>query len=349
MENIYYEKVLNRIFQGRLRVKLGDLVLFIYEPTVEIIEESFDIYEEIKKTAYFSGIYTTSEILELLITKDLWSPLDDREAEKIGKEIEDLKVAAYESFLDKKRLKQIKRQIESKTKHMSYLLMKKVQLDHIGCEGVATFARSSWIIENCTHDESGKVYRGTEIDTRKLLEIYNKNSIDQETFRKIARSRPFRDMWSSCKNGSEVFGVASIRLDANQLTLVSYSQMYDNVFESPDCPNDKVVEDDICLDGWFIKQRRDSDQQKKEQQVNDSIKNEKIANSQEVFVMASSQEHAQDIYGLNSPQNRQVIKGRQQQLKDAKGERVKLADLHDVKQGLQMDAVNAGRDAIKRR
>ena len=46
MDDIYYEKVLNRIIQGRLRIKLGDLVLYIYEPSNDLKEESFDVYDE---------------------------------------------------------------------------------------------------------------------------------------------------------------------------------------------------------------------------------------------------------------------------------------------------------------
>ena len=66
-KDIYYEKILNRIIQGRLRIRLGDLVLFIYEPSPEILEESYDIYEDAYEKAYFSGSYVKQEILELLI------------------------------------------------------------------------------------------------------------------------------------------------------------------------------------------------------------------------------------------------------------------------------------------
>jgi hypothetical protein len=36
MDDVFYEKVLYRILQGRLRLTLGDLVLFIYEPDREL-------------------------------------------------------------------------------------------------------------------------------------------------------------------------------------------------------------------------------------------------------------------------------------------------------------------------
>ncbi len=349
MDNIYYEKVLNRIIQGRLRIKLGDLVLFVYEPSADIIEESFDIYEDMRKMAYFSGVMTKGEVIELLVENDLWTPLDDKEADKIEKSIEDLKVEAYNSFLDKKVLRSIKRRIKSLESALYKTRFKKVQFDHVTCEGVANFTRSAWIIEHSTKTADGEPYGFGEVSVQTVMEKYNSSVIPQKAFRAVSRSGTFRSMWNASKKRSDVFGICSTMLDQNQLSLISYSQMYDSVYESPDSPSDKIIEDDICLDGWLISERRKREQQQKESQVNDQIKNEKIANSQEVFIMAKNKEHAEDIYSINSDRGRQIIKGRQEQLANEKGGLVKVGELSDVKQGLQMDAVNAARDAIKRR
>ncbi len=347
MDNIYYEKVLNRIIQGRLRIKLGDLVLFVYEPSADIIEESFDIYEDMRKMAYFSGVMTKGEVIELLVENDLWTPLDDKEADKIEKSIEDLKVEAYNSFLDKKVLRSIKRRIKSLESVLYKTRFKKVQFDHVTCEGVASLTRSAWMIEKSTITAEGKPYGIGEVSVQRVMEKYNSGGIPQAAFRSIARSNPFRAMWSTSKDS--LFGVSSTLLDNNQLALVSYAQMYDSVYDNPESPVSGIIEDDTCLDGWFISQRRKREQQQKENQVNDQIKNEKIANSQEVFIMAKNKEHAEDIYSINSDRGRQIIKGRQDQLANEKGGLVKVGELSDVKQGLQMDAVNAARDAIKRR
>ena len=67
MDDAFYEKTLYRILQGRLRLTLGDLVLYVYEPTPELIEESFDIYDEAYKKAYFRGVYIKKELMNLQI------------------------------------------------------------------------------------------------------------------------------------------------------------------------------------------------------------------------------------------------------------------------------------------
>ncbi|SVC04660.1 uncharacterized protein METZ01_LOCUS257514, partial [marine metagenome] len=150
MDDIYYEKILNRIIQGRLRLKLGDLVLFIDEPNQDLIERSFDIYDEYYKRAYFSGIYVKQEVLEILLENDLWSPHDDKKGDEIEKHIEELKVQAFLNFYSRKKLMGIKQQLRYAEKEMAKYKVKKMQLDHVTCVGTATFAQKSWLLSNTT-------------------------------------------------------------------------------------------------------------------------------------------------------------------------------------------------------
>ena len=53
MSSIEIEKTLYRIIQGRLRYKVhDDLVLYIHEPTPEIIYESHEVYDEVYDECY---------------------------------------------------------------------------------------------------------------------------------------------------------------------------------------------------------------------------------------------------------------------------------------------------------
>ena len=68
MSSIEIEKTLYRIIQGRLRYKVHDgLVLYIHEPTPEIIYESHDIYDEVYEESYWKGIYVKEEIIAPII------------------------------------------------------------------------------------------------------------------------------------------------------------------------------------------------------------------------------------------------------------------------------------------
>lgn len=347
MEDIYYEKVLNRIIQGRLRLRLGDLVLFIDEPCKDIIEESFDIYEDTHKKAFFSGVYVEQEVMEILLMNDMWSPLDDRKVKDIEKEIENLKVEAFKSFIHKQKLVVFKRQIRRKEREIIKLKTKKHQFDHLTCDGVANFARKCWLTQKMTKTQDGQPYNFKEVSISSVLDMVTQNEILPETFRKLARSYPFRGMWNLSKKTGDLFGGSAIDVDKNKLALISYAQMYDNVYENPESPKDEVIEDDDCLDGWFILQRRKIEKDKKQAEADALISNEKIANSSEIFLMAKNQEDVNNIYDLNDPVSRAKIKQRESQI-ESEGS-VKFADLHDVRQEMYIESRQKGMEQIKSR
>ncbi len=332
MDDIFYEKTLYRILRGRLRYKVDDLVLYIYEPDEELIEESYEIYDEAYKKAYFSGSYIKEEVLELLMQYELWSPFDDREADKIEKQIEELKVTAFRSFFNTKQLRGIKANIRFLEKKVVEYRSKKVCLDHLSCEGVASFTRAMWIIYNTIKTREGDRYNWIKGNLSDAMSYYNSNQIDASTFRRIARTDPWRSMWSIGKKQSNVFGKPSSECTRDQMALCSYSTMYDSVYESADSPHDKIIEDDVCLDGWFIVQRREHEKNKKQREIDDLITNPKISNAQEIFVVTPDQESANKLYELNDPISRGTIKSRQQQIQDA-GD-LKFTELTDVKQDI---------------
>ncbi len=345
MDDVFYEKALYRILQGRFRLTLGDLVLFIYEPDRELLEESYDIYDEAYKKAYFRGVYLKKELLEVLVDNDLWTPFDDREAEKIEKEIENLKVEAFRSFFDSKKLRGIKARIRANERGFFKYKSKKMSLDHVSCEGVASFSKNVWLISQCTKLKDGSDYNWDKHPISTIMEHYTSEQLGQETIRAVARQEPWRSMWKHGK-ASGVLGKPACDFTRDQLSLCTYSSMYDNVYESPESPNEKVLEDDDCLDGWFIVQKRKYEKDKKQKEVDDMITNPKIANSQEVFVVAKDNEAAQEIYGLNNPLARSTIQNRKNVIDEAGGE-ISFTKFHDVRQDIAMESHKAAISKMK--
>ena len=128
MDDIFYEKILYRILQGRLRLKLGDLVLYIHEPSLELLEESLDVYDDTYNKSYFSGVPIKSELIEVLVNNNMWTPHDDREADKIDKQIEELKLQALENHHIKRKLFAIKNNIRMMERKCAEYRSKKTQL-----------------------------------------------------------------------------------------------------------------------------------------------------------------------------------------------------------------------------
>ena len=350
MDDIHYEKILNRIIQGRLRLRLGDLVLFVEEPSTELKEIGYEVYDQAYEKAYFAGCYIDREILEVLIEQDIWTPNVDKQAEELEKKSEDLKVAAFKAFFRKRELVAIKRKIRATEEQRVQCLMKKEQLNHLSCKGVANFAMKMFLLSKTCRDESGELYDFTSgpVSIKTVMDIVTEHALSPVDIRYIARNNPWRQMWNSGRKRDSVFPEPATQLDMNKLNLLSYSLFYDNVFEDPDQPDEDIINDDDCLDGWMIMQRRKREKDKKQRAVDSTISNSKIANSQEVMLVANSQEEAQEIYGLNPDHARGVIRERQQQIQNTDGN-LNFKELHDVKQERMMNAINQGTQAIKSR
>lgn len=348
MDDIRYEKILNRIIQGRLRLRVNDLVLYVEEPSNEIIEESFDVYEDALEKAYFSGCYVDREVLEILVEQDLWSPFDEKRAKELEKNIEDLKVEAFKGFFQKSKLRGIKRNIRMTERERATCILKKEQLNHLSCKGVANFSRSVWIVSKTCKDVNGHLFDFNNISIKHVMDLVANAEISVEDMRYIARNAPWRQMWTGSRKRDSVFDKCAIDLDKNQLALISFSQMYDNVYESPDQPPEDVINDDDALDGWFIVERRKHEADKKQRAIDSKLSNSKIANSQEIMLMADNQEQANEIFDLNSDHARQVVRQRQSQIQtQAKGKNLHFKDLDDVKQERMMNATNQGINTIR--
>lgn len=347
MEEVKINKILYRIIQGRLRFSRADPVLYIHEPTPEIIEESFDIYEKTYEEAYLGGLYIKRELKEVLFENEMWSPEDDKQAEKITPQIEDLKVEAFENYISPKKLSGIKANIRFMERTQQKLRTKIMQLDHTSCEGTAEFARSIWIMSKCIRLPNGESYDSKSCSLYSVLSFYNESAITAAQFRSVARSDMFRGMWNLAKRGSDLFGSKACNLTKDQSSLCGFVSMYDNVNENPERPSEKVIEDDDCLDGWFVVQKRKYEGEKKKREVEAMLSNSKVANSQEVFLMADSPETAKNIHEMNTGYAKNTIKNRSDQI-DRDGS-VRVTDLNDVKQQITTQARQASIQKIKGR
>lgn len=329
MDSAYYESILYRIIRGRLRLPFRGPVLYVYEPESDVLEESYDIYKKAYDEAYFDGAYIKEELKEVLFTNEMWSPEDDEKADEAEKEIEKLKIHAFENYYNVPLLKNTKNAIRLQESYFKKYKSRFHSLDHISCEGVASLAKSIWVISKSIKTKDGTPVDAQDLPLTKIMEYYNSKMITSTDFRYIARNDPFRGMWSSGKKLNGVFGRPSIELSKDQLALCQYSSMYDNVHESSESPHEDVINDDDCLDGWFLVQKREYEKHKNKKDVEKMLGNSKIANSQEVFLMAKDQHTAKKIGDMNTTIGKTIIQNRNAQIEEAGS--IKHTHLADVK------------------
>lgn len=331
--------ILYRILKGRLRFSQNGLILYIYEPSLDLIAESYDIYNEHVRASYLEGVYINSEVTNLLIEHDIWLPTDDKSIEDLKTQIEDIKVDCYQNFYDKKKLTQLKYKLKNRETELYRLFSKKSSMDHLTCDGLAESARVMYIISKTVFHEDGAPFEWKEFDYTDILSYYQEHVPTSAQLREIARNDPWRSMWNlSKKRGGPIDG-SPANYTRDQIALCSYSLMYDNVYENPEAPIDDIIDNDDCLDGWFISQRRKADKDKRLKSKDDIINNPRIKNAKEIFIMAPNRETADDILDLNDPYTRSIIKQREETIKGK--DNVKDRDFADVQVELQLQKNNA--------
>lgn len=330
MDKTYHESLLYRIIQGRLRLPFLGPDVYLYEPDIDILEESYDIYKEAYDEAYFNGTYIKEELKEILFYNEMWSPEDDDKAKESESEIERLKVHAYENYYNVPLLKNTKLGIRLQEDNYRKYKSRFHSLDHISCEGVASLAKSIWIISKTIKNKDGKKIDTKDLPLTKIMEYYNGKAIKTSEHRYIARNDPFRGMWMIGKKQANIFGRSSIDMTHDQLSICQYASMYDNVHESPESPHEDVINDDDCLDGWFIVQRREHEKNKNKRDMEKLLGNSKIANSQEIYLMAGDKHTANKIHDMNNQVGKNIIQARNAQIESSQN--LKHTDLMDVKQ-----------------
>lgn len=150
-----------------------------------------------------------------------------------------------------------------------------------------------------------------------------RDTVSVDRLRGLARNDFWRNVWASKKMGVFRF----LPLTEEQLALASYSRMYDNIMNHSEPPPQAVIDDDDMLDGWLLLQQEDRSKKKQ------PTYGHKIDSAKEIFVMAQGQDHANNIYEMNDPEQRAIQNVRQKQL-GMRG-RIEFGQFADVQRNIQ--------------
>ena len=319
MKNHEREYFISRIRSGIYRVKQGGVTLSIVSPSIEDDYYINAAYVDSYERALEAGLMTEDEMLDWMRSRQLWTEDDDATIKTLEGNLERLKVeifnARYQS--DKKEL--TRKYIRATEKGLKDQSEKKYENRQNTCEGLASLEKSLSFIKRCT-------FLGSEpcdfedIDINNVLYEFNNMILPEKDVRNLARNEPWRALWlmkESCD--LKLFSNQDRDLSIDQKNMVVCSRMYDNIQESMDCPSDSVINDDDMLDGWFIIQNKKQDKERAESELESRVSNDKISNSEEVFVFAETQQDVDAINSVNSYQAQMVKKERMEVLQQ-KGE-----------------------------
>ena len=330
--------VLYRIISGRTNIKLGGLNYYILEPDSSILAESYFVYEAAYDEAYAKECFSDNQLQEFLIEQDVWTPHHDQIIKDLQKKIEDKKVFMYENNYKTKEVNRSRYELTCLEKEIGEMMSNKAKFNYLTCSHIAESARWDWIFSKCTYDENNKLAQEGSYELSAVNRLYSAKVISHDEIRDLSLYEPWRSVWTLSKlYKSQLFKREVIDYTRDQLSLCTYSQMYDNVYESHECPDESIIKDHDFLDGWFISQRRKREADKKVQKK--VTKNSKINNSQEIFFMAETPEEAKIIYDMNSDAAKNIIKQRMSVL-ESKGTAQDI-DFVDRQQQIQIQNANA--------
>jgi muconolactone delta-isomerase len=300
--------------------------ILIKPPSVDLSVESCLVYEKAYEEAFDDEVMTESEMLDWMIEHDLWGEENETKIEGLKKDLERLKEEIYNNRNNPEMVSQIRQYLRAGEKQLKQQLDIKGSYYQNTCEGVAQVEKISFLIENSTY-KNNKLYQFDDGDTtvQDAMTAWYADVIHDSTCRELARNDPWKTIWAiNERSGQKLFSnKEDEELTYNQKSLLMWSQMYDNIQESMECPSNDVINDDDMLDGWFIIQSKKRDREKVEKEFEGSA-SDRIKNSDEVFVMSHSNKQTQSIEAINNPLVQQIKKQREAVIKK-KG----VAEQHD--------------------
>jgi len=339
------EFFVSTIRSGKVIIKVKDLILEILPLTLDQLLESNLIYNSVFLESYRDDLMTEYEMQEWMSDTGLWTFEDEQKTDSLKKDMERLKIEIYNNRYERKNREEIRKYLRVCEEHLSKHLSEKSFYFQNTRESYALTEKISWVIRNTTYCNN-ELYDFSSISFSYVLDEWQNSILSEKQIRELAREEPWKSFWSikSSTNAPLFKDIRKYELTTNQKNLVLWSQIYDSIQESIECPEDIFIKDDDVLDGWFIAQSQKRKKEQIEREMNENeLKNEKIKNSNEVFVVTSDKERAARVNMMNDPAAAAIKKQRFQIIKDKKT--VKQSDLPDEKLALQMQINNLKRNS----
>jgi len=292
------EYFVSRLRSGVYLISLNGVKIRVLSPSIEDEYYSNEVFKDAYDAAFAENIFTEDEMWEWMRSRDLWSDEKDDKIEGIQKDIDKLKVGMFEQRMNTAMVDQARRYIRTGEKSKEALVIEKHDLFSKTCEGLASQEKSAALFEKCCY--VGKEPLDCEsVDMSSLYYEFSRMLLNEKQLRELARNDPWRLSWLM-KDHKPLFSNPDDReLSPDQKGILIWSNMYDNIQESTECPSEDVINDNDMLDGWFIIQRQNQEAEKNKTEM-EKRTNSKIANSDEILVMANTDKEASTIHGMNS-------------------------------------------------
>lgn len=337
MNNKDIEFLVHRIISGDQFFLHDNIRYVLTKPSLSLKLEADILYQDTYQDNLFSGFFLEEDLDYLLIEFDMASPFLKTDLENVEKSLNKTKIELFKNWIDTKKRKSYKREIQTIKNKLTNLYNIKHSLDFLTLEHYCDNIKNQYIISHSLYIVNTKEIVFSSIESidygffNNIMQTIASNVIDISSYKAIARHDYWRNYYNT--NKSNVFNCSASELSEEQRALLNTSIMYDRIYEHPDCPEPEIVADDDALDGWMLHQQEQNKAEKTKKGV-DNMLSGKVKNASEVFLMAQDKEQHDTIMGLNSAQNLQKIQEKTKTVLNS-NRPLEEIELPDVRQQLQ--------------
>lgn len=330
---------LSRILSGFFIFVYKDTKYKLVYPDISVKYDAELYASEEYEHNKFNDWLTDEDLLYTLVDLGIWTMEGDNHIKNLEKQIEDTKVNLFKSVLNPTKVKSLKKTLDNYKRSYNKLYETRHSLDHTTASGYSNLLKNQYILLHSLYDiHNNKIFDDLDsVDPGLLNDISNiisQNYIDITNFRALARNETWKNYWSA--NKDNVFDKSTINWTDEQRTLVMLTRMYESAYEHPECPADNIFEDDDMFDGWMILQKRENEKNRNKNRA-EKMFDGKLSKAQEVYVMASSKEEAENIYNLNDQNSQFIISERNSAVLNSSSF-IDEANLPDVQRNLLMES-----------
>ncbi len=297
LENLDYN--INRLLSGKTLCEIDGQIFWVQQPDYENLLYINHRIKIIKGELSGVELLSQDDLFNYLIDNDFWTIEKQNRVDTLPNDINETKIALYNAYQNFKPRDKLRKKISLLKKELQDLLNERHFLDEITMEGYINFIKSTYLIGLGTYNEQGQRLWNTNslllsdfLFLSKLTTKYSEQILSDEKLRQIAKSPQWKSIWSLNKNPISYF-------NDEQKNLLAWSQLYDNIYGSPECPDDEVIEDDDMLDGWLLvqQQKRKQDKLKANADKYGSSK----GGHQDIFVVVENPDDVKRVEELNDP------------------------------------------------
>lgn len=281
------EFLLASVLAGFKLVKVRKKRYRIYSPSTSANYRAQLIYQSTLEEAKEDGLWGENQALDYLLSIRVWTPQKEARLEGLQKDIEELKIGLFRMTFGEAQRHQIKAKIREAEKELVKLFDNKNCLNYVTYSGVAALGRLQYLAGSSFRRNGKRIFPSNFLSKPfpyfdDFLFGYTSNQLKDTQYRELARTEPWRSYWTP-SSSQDLFGRPIVEWTEEQRNLVLWTRFYDNIYESPDCPSSRIIEDDDALDGWLILQRRKRESDEFKGEVEGKI-SDKIGKCDEIFV-----------------------------------------------------------------